>query len=234
MNAARRAAIVTGGTGALGSAVCAHFLNAGIQLGVPVHDRASRSRIQAQGDSQVYVAEADVTDPGAVDGFVRDISKRFGAVDYLINIAGGYAGGNLIEEVTTDEWDGMMGLNLRSVFLMCRSVLPIMRGRNFGRIVSITAMPALEGGARKGPYTVSKGGVITLTQTIAREVRGTGITANAIAPSIIDTDANRRSMPDADYAKWVTVEEIAAMIDYLCSDSAKSISGNIIKMYGGV
>jgi NAD(P)-dependent dehydrogenase (short-subunit alcohol dehydrogenase family) len=162
------------------------------------------------------------------------VMEKFGSIDFLINTAGGYIGGKQIEDVTVEEWDGIMNLNLKATFLACRGALRVMREKHFGRIVNIAAMTALTPAARKGPYAVSKRGVITLTETIAEEVRGTGITANAIAPSTILTEANKQSMPKADVSKWVTPEEIARLILYLCSDEARSISGNVFKIYGGV
>ncbi len=128
----------------------------------------------------------------------------------------------------------MLTANLKTAFLMCSAVLPFMRDAKHGRIISIAAMAALAPAASRGAYAIAKRGVITLTETIAEEVKGTGITANAIAPSIIVTPANRASMPAADVSRWVTPEEIAAIVLFLCSDDARSVSGNVLKVYGGV
>ena len=128
----------------------------------------------------------------------------------------------------------MMTLNLRTAFLVCREVLPLMMAQKSGRIVNIAAMPALTSGAKKGPYAISKRGVIALTETIADEVKGSGITANTLAPSIIVTDANKAAMPNADFSKWVTTEEIADAILFLCSEKARSINGNVVKIFGGL
>jgi NAD(P)-dependent dehydrogenase (short-subunit alcohol dehydrogenase family) len=117
---------------------------------------------------------------------------------------------------------------------MCGAVLPLMRAANSGRIISVAAMTALSPASSRGAYAIAKRGVVTLTETIAEEVKGTGITANAIAPSIILTPANRSSIPRGDTSRWVTPEEIAALILFLCSENARSISGNVVKVYGGV
>ncbi|MEO8169085.1 MAG: SDR family oxidoreductase, partial [bacterium] len=183
---------------------------------------------------KLFTAQADLTAEADVRSFVALVQKQFGAVDCLINLAGGYAGGNTIAEVSLDEWESMMSLNLRTTFLMCREVLKSMLARKAGRIINISAMPAILSGAKKGPYAISKRAVISLTEIIADEVKGSGITANAIAPSIILTDANKTSMPAADVQKWVTPEEIAGVILFLCSDEARSINGNTIKVFGGV
>ena len=128
----------------------------------------------------------------------------------------------------------MISMNLRTCFLMSRGALRQMLHQQFGRIVNMSAMPALTTGVKKGPYAISKQGVISLTEILAAETKGSGITVNAIAPSIIFTDANKKSMPDADSSKWVTPGEIADVIMFLCSDHARSTSGNVVKMFGGV
>ena len=237
MKSSPRTAIITGGTGALGSVVAEQFFDRGANVAIPVHSERSLSlipgRIAGEAD-RVLSAVAHLNAEDQIQGFVQNVLTRFGHIDILVNAAGGYAGGFTIDEAPTEQWDEMMNVNLRTTFLMCRAALPSMRTKGFGRIVNIAAMPALHPGAKKGPYQVSKGGVITLTETIAEEVKGTGITCNAIAPSIILTEANKKSMPGADVKKWVTPEEIAHLVSYLCSDEAQSVSGNVIKIYGGV
>ena len=230
-----KTALVTGGTGALGNTVVQHFFDAGANLALPVHsDRHLSPITERLVGSRLHAGVADVTSEGDVARFVSEVEQRFGGIDFLVNLAGGFAGGNLIEETSIDEWRDMMSMNLRSAFLMCRASLRTMRARKSGRIVNVAAMPALASGAKKGPYAISKRGVVTLTEILADEVRGSGITANAIAPSIILTEANKLSMPDADFKKWVTPGEIANLILYLCSDDARSINGNTIKIYGGM
>jgi NAD(P)-dependent dehydrogenase (short-subunit alcohol dehydrogenase family) len=232
-----KTAIVTGGTGALGSVCVDHLFNAGLNIAIPYNSEKSLANIPkrvAQSPDKLLTIKTDLTVEDQVESFVAQVVKRFGTIDYLVNTAGGYAGGSTIDEVALDEWEGIMKLNMRTAFLICRGVLRVMRKQSFGRIVNIAAMPALSPSARKGPYAISKRAVVTLTETIAEETKGTGVTANAIAPSIILTDANRESMPKAEFSKWVTPQEIAQLILYLCSDESKSVSGNVIKIYGGV
>jgi NAD(P)-dependent dehydrogenase (short-subunit alcohol dehydrogenase family) len=166
--------------------------------------------------------------------FFAQVVLTMGTVDVLVHAAGGFSGGTPVADVRLEEWENMLTLNLRTAFLVSRSALRVMRSRNSGRIICIAASAGVTPAARRAPYAISKRGVITLTETIAEEVKGTGITANAIAPSIVLTDANRKSMPGADFSKWVTPEEIAALVAFLCSDQARSISGNVIRIYGGV
>ena len=247
-----RVAIVTGGTGALGSVVVAEFVRKGMGVGIPVapggelahagEKRPEGSPSQSGGHRgdpsisgsppSVLCLPADLRREEDVTEFVRAMMKEFGRIDILVNIAGGYAGGNSIQETSVAEWDAMMELNLKTAFLMCRRVIPFMNG--FGRIVNIAAMPALLPAPRRGAYTVSKAGIVTLTEVIHQEVKGSAITVNAIAPSILLTEANRASMPGADTSKWVPLSEVASLILYLCSDEARSVSGNTIRIFGGV
>ncbi len=232
-----KTAIVTGGTGALGSVCVDYLFNAGINIAVPYNSEKSLANIPkqvAQSPDKLLTIKTDLTVEDQVESFVAQVVKRFGTIDYLVNTAGGYTGGSTIDEVTLEDWEGIMNLNVRTAFLICRGSLRQMRKQGFGRIVNIASMHAVSPSAKKGPYAVSKRGVITLTETIAEETKGTGITANAIAPSTIVTEANKQSMPKADFSKWVTPQEIAQLILYVCSDEAKSVSGNVIKIYGGV
>lgn len=237
MNFSGKTAIVTGGTGALGSVCADCFFDAGFNIAIPYNSANSLALIPkriAENSNRLLALNIDLTAEDQVESFLAQVVKKFGTIDYLVNTAGGYTGGSTIDEVTLDEWEDIMKLNMRTAFLICRGALRVMRKQSFGHIVNIAAMPALSSSAMKGPYAISKRAVVTLTETIAEETKGTGITANAIAPSIILTEANKQSMPKAKFDKWVTPQEIAHLILYLCSDEAKSVSGNVIKIYGGV
>lgn len=231
-----KTAIVTGGTGALGSRVAEFLFAEGASIAIPYTSEKSLGAIPKSISAQperLLTVRTDLTDEKQVQHFVDEVVKRFRSLDIVVNTAGGYIGGKMIEETTVDEMQGIMNVNFFTTFLVCRSALLVMRKQNSGRIVNIAAMPALTPAARKGPYAISKRAVITLTETIAEEVKGTGITINAIAPGTIVTEANKQSMPKADFAKWVSPEEIAQLIGYLCSDEARSVSGSVIKIYGG-
>jgi NAD(P)-dependent dehydrogenase (short-subunit alcohol dehydrogenase family) len=236
MNFDKQTAIITGGPGALGSVVVQKFFDANASVAVPVHSAGSASSLPNRiTSSPRFVAlQTDLTHEEQVNAFMNSVSERFGGVHFLINIAGGYAGGKSVAELSLAEWDNMMAMNLKTTFLMCRAALPAMRAQLFGRIVNIASVHALFPKANAAAYAVSKRGVVTLTESIAEETKACGITANAIAPSMILTEANKHSMPTADFSKWVTPEEIADTIVFLCSDGARSISGNVIKVFGGV
>jgi NAD(P)-dependent dehydrogenase (short-subunit alcohol dehydrogenase family) len=231
---AKRVAIVTGGTGGVGQTVVRDFLARGVPVAIPV----SNSRGDAGSDmfppEKTFIRRADLRNEASVGEFIQAAQREFSQVDYLVNIAGGYAGGRRIEEITLEEWEGMLDLNLKTAFLMTRGVLPIMKKGGFGRIINIAALPAVLPSANKAAYAVSKRGVAALTELTHEEVKGSGITVNAIAPGIIDTEANRKAMGERDIARWVTPTEISRLIQYLCSDDARPVSGNIIRAFGGL
>jgi NAD(P)-dependent dehydrogenase (short-subunit alcohol dehydrogenase family) len=230
-------AIVTGGTGALGRVVASTMMNNRIRVAIPVRPGSRGGALPPEperGTGMMYWRESDISTESGASTFVRETAERWGGVGILVNCAGGYAGGEKIGEVSAATFEEMLTANLRTAFLMSGAVLPLMRAAKRGRIISIAAMAALTPTAARGPYAIAKRGVVTLTETIAEEVKGSGITANAIAPGIILTQANRASMPSADTSRWVTPEEIAALVLYLCSEDARSVSGNVLKVYGGV
>lgn len=226
-------AVVTGGTGALGSAVVQEFITGGIAVAVPVvpgHRAPASPLVPGAG---VLFHPADLRKEEDVALFIRTVASSLGRIDILVNVAGGYAGGKKVEETPLSEWDAMMDLNLKTAFLMCRAVLPLMRKEGFGRIVNIAAMPVVRPAPKRSAYAVSKGGVATLTEAIHEEVKGSGITVNAIAPATLLTEANKASMPNADTSAWVPPSEVASLISFLCSEDARSISGNVIRIFGG-
>jgi NAD(P)-dependent dehydrogenase (short-subunit alcohol dehydrogenase family) len=230
---AKRVAIVTGGTGGLGQTVVRDFLAGGVPVAIPVSSGSGHGPEMFPG-GQTFIRPADLRDETSVGKFLEAAQHEFGQIDYLVNIAGGYAGGAGIEEITLEEWEGMLDVNLKTAFLMTRGVLPIMKKRGFGRIINIAALPALLPSRNKAAYAVSKRGVVALTELTHEEVKGSGITVNAIAPGIIDTEANRKAMGEKDVARWVTPAEISRLIQYLCSDDARPVSGNIIRAFGGL
>jgi len=234
MGLSGKIAIVTGGSGALGRFISRQLLAEGASVAIPYHSSQVNARAFAEHTARTLLVRADLTREEDVVACVEKVVGHFGTVDLLVKAAGGYSGGRNVEAVGISEWENMLATNLTSTFLMTRAVLPTMRKKKSGRIVSVAAMAALTPGAARAPYAVSKGGVVTLTEALAEELKGTGITANAIAPSIILTEANLKSMPAADSTKWVRPEEISRLVLYLCSDDARSVSGNVIKIYGGV
>jgi NAD(P)-dependent dehydrogenase (short-subunit alcohol dehydrogenase family) len=175
---------------------------------------------------------ADLTDDKAAKAVVAAALDRFGHLDILAAVAGGWRGGSTIAETDPLDLEWLLGINLVTAFNACRAVLPGMVAQKWGRIVTIGARAGLGGQARSGPYAASKAALLALTQSIAAETRSSGITANTVMVSTIDTPANRAAMPESDHHRWVTPEQIAATVCFLCSEEAAAISGAAIPVYG--
>jgi len=229
--------VITGATGALGRSTVRKFLeNGAVVVSVYRTDQnqaALRELVEALGMSPDGV-KADVTNETEILDAIRSVVEKYGRIDILLNLVGMYAGGQDIANTGDADWDRLMNTNLKSVFLCSKAVLPYMIKQNFGKIVSVAARPAVEKKwrARSGAYAVSKGGVVILTETIAEEVKNYDINVNCVLPSTIDTPANRRAMPNADFSKWVNPEHIADVILFLASDASKATSGASVPVYG--
>lgn len=227
---ASRIALVTGGTGGLGTAVVRRLIQDGFRVHVPFRTRRDADALVSLlgGDrDRVSLVETDVTRPDAVEALVGGIAETDGALDLLVNGVGGFVHGPLAD-TDPEDWERMLRLNATSCFLCSRAALPLL-GRNGGRIVNVGAVPALRGtGARMSAYAASKAAVLSLTASLAQELRGAGITVNAIVPTTIDTPANRKAMPDADPARWVSPEEIARVIAFLAGPDAAVVTGSVL------
>lgn len=229
-----KTALITGGTGALGQVVAESFLQAGCRVVTSYLFEDELKRLSASFTQTVMLVRADVTEDEDVAALFHQVGKKIGRVDILINLVGGFLPRLNLKDVKTKDWEHMMNINLRSVFLCSREFLQRLGGSSYGRIISMAAMPVFRPVAGRAPYAVSKAGVVMLTQILGEELKGTGITANAIAPSILKTHANTASMPDEDSSKWVAPEEVASMMITLCSENGRSVNGTCIPMYGGV
>ncbi len=228
-------AVVTGAAGGLGTALTQAFLNAGYRVAA-----LGRTQGKLEGLAQTLHAPqnrfaglaVDVLDEKAVQDAAKRVLETFGRVDFLVNVVGGFVGGVPITETTWEQFERMLNLNLKSAFLCCKHFLPAMRKREFGRIVNIGARAGLQGGPDMAAYSASKAALTNLTQSLAAEARAHNVTANVVAPSIIDTAPNRQAMPDADFDTWVKPETLAEIVLFLCSDAAGDISGAVIPVYG--
>ena len=226
-----KTAIVTGGSGNVGRAVVRRLAAEG--AGVVVADLAPprQEDLAAMGDAaSVRFHETDLTDEAAVRRLVSAAGED-GGPDLLVNVAGGFRFGPKVEDLAEEDWDAMLQLNLKSAFLCIKSVLPGMKQRNYGRIVSIAARSGLRGDAMVAPYAVSKGGVILLTQSVADEVKDYDINVNAVLPSIVDTPPNREAMSSANFGRWVQTDDLAEVILFLASDRSRAITGAAIPVY---
>lgn len=224
-------AIVTGGTGALGQAVTLRLLRDGASVAVPwivaAEHETLLARIRPGDRARLLTWECDVIDLAAMEALVEAVLRRFSRVDILVTAVGGFAGGPLVEtDVAT--WERMLRMNLTSAFVATRAVVPRMVAQGYGRVVTVASravVPPLPGFIA---YTVSKSGVIALTQALAQETRGTGVTVNSVLPSTMDTPANRAAMPDADPEGWVPVERVADAIAFLARPEAGHITGTLL------
>lgn len=230
-----RVTIITGATGALGTVVTEAFLQAGAQVIATYHTDSARSRLEGlvdQGDFSLMPSKVDVTKEHEVEQVFQSAFERFGRIDALINLVGGYIGDIPIAQLEERTWDHMMNLNLRSCFLCCKAALRHMLDQGAGTIINTASRGAVHPYPGVAAYIVSKAGVIALTQAMAEEVRGKNINVNVILPGTIDTPANRQAMPAANFRKWVDPRAIADLILFLASDEARYIHGASIPIYG--
>lgn len=230
-------AVVTGGTGALGQVVIKELRKEGCLVIATFSGGAhSSDLIRHQEFYNIIFKKVDVTNPAEVESFFLSAGKEFGKIDILCNLVGGVINKKPVEEISHFEWDLMLKMNLESVFNTMQNAIRIFKENGFGRIVNIAAMTGIYPEANKAAYSTSKAGVIALSKAVAEELKAakSDITVNAIAPSIILTEANKQWGTLEEMKKWVTPEEIADLIIFLVSSAAKSINGQIIQMNGKV
>lgn len=226
--------LITGAAGSLGAAVAEAFARQRARLALlDVNDEAlDRLTADLPDGTDAAAFIADLTDAHSVAQAVDAIRARFGRIDVLANIAGGFTMGPPLHETDDRTWDLMLGLNLRSIFNTCRAVIPLMLDRGEGRIINVSARAALAGKAAMGPYCTSKAGVITLTETLAEENKHNGINVNCILPGTIDTPQNRAAMPDQDHDIWVPPAAVADVILFLASTASRAVTGAALRVYG--
>src|SRR3954454_22938114 len=222
-----RTVIVTGGTGGLGAAVTHALLEDGWRGGVPWYAERELERVREH--ERLELVQADLTDPASAANVVASAGEGLGA---LVNLVGGFAMGGRVHETPGGEFEAQLRLNLRPAYLMCAAALPALLGAGGGAIVCVSSRAAVQPFAGAAGYVTGKAGVLAFVDALHAQYRDDGIRANAIMPSTIDTTANRRSMPGADFDTWVKPEEIARVIEFLCSDDARVTSGVHVPVYG--
>lgn len=233
---AGRGVLVTGGTGALGTAVVQAFADAGASVTVSwVSERERDALLAGLGLAvdRVQVEQADVTDPESVAALCAAAARPTGRLEVLAQLVGGFAYGP-IGETEPATWHKMLALNATSAFLCAREAAKWMRPQRWGRIVTVAAVPAVDrGAANMSAYAASKAAVLNLTQSLAQELVAHGITVNAIVPTTIDTPANRNAMPDADRSTWLPPAAIAETILWLAGDAAGIVTGTSVMLSRG-
>lgn len=223
--------LVAGGTGGLGRAVSLAFLEAGATVFVTYRGQEEFEALKSSAGANAAQLEGqnvNVLDEAALKEFVADLITKQGRLDALVNAVGGYSAGAPLWEMDAKALDQMLALNLYSGYWLARAVVPIMLKQGSGAIVNVAATAAFNHMASATEYVASKAAAVAMMNSLAADLKGSGVRANSILPSIIDTAANRQAMPDADHAKWPKPEEIARVILCLCSDDAKLVHGAAI------
>jgi NAD(P)-dependent dehydrogenase (short-subunit alcohol dehydrogenase family) len=224
-------ALVAGGTGGLGRAVSVAFLEEGATVVVTYRNQNEFEALRHAAGAHASRLEGhvvDVTSDAAVHQMISSVVAKHGRLDAMTNAVGGYAAGSKLWEAEPAILDQMLSLNLYSGYVLSRSVVPGMLKQGRGAIVNVASRAAIDHAASAAAYAASKAAAVAMVDSLAADLKGTGIRANSILPSIIDTEENRRAMPDADFAKWPKPRDIAEVILFLCSDDAKLIHGAAI------
>jgi NAD(P)-dependent dehydrogenase (short-subunit alcohol dehydrogenase family) len=227
--------LVAGGTGGLGHAASLAFLEEGAKVVVTYRAQEQFNALKAAAGKAGPELEGyaiDVADEAAVRQLVEKIVAKYRRLDAMVNAVGGYAGGTKLWELETKVFEQMLAMNLRSGYALSRAAVRAMLKEGHGAIVNVAAKAAFDHAAGAGAYAASKSAALALLDSLAADLKGTGVRVNTILPSIIDTEVNRKAMPKADFAKWPKPEDIARVILFLCSDDARVIHGAAIPVYG--
>lgn len=215
--------LITGGTGGLGTALVRRLIKNDYRLAVTylLPDEAETFESQFEVDEdQVMLTRVDCTNAEAVNRFVEDVANSWGEIHGLASLVGGWAGGRDIEETDDVRFERMLDLNLRSAFYAVRAALPHLKSAGWGRIVLVGSRGAVDFFEAQGAFNIAKAGVAALGRSVATELDGTGVTANVLVPSVIDTPATRRDLPFAEYVNWPTPDEIAAVAEFLLAEES--------------
>lgn len=219
---------ITGASGGLGASVTQRFLASGATV-----IGASRRITPDEFPVPNFVAmPVDFTSDAAVRAAVDSIAQKYGKLDALIHVLGGFAGGKSVAETDDAVWNQMHDLNLNAAFYVLRAAIPHLRKSGSGRIVAIGSLTATAAHAGLGAYVTFKVALSTLVQTVALENKDAGLTANVILPGTMDTPVNRKSMPNADFSQWLKTESVAELAFFLAQDSAAHITGTVIPIDG--
>jgi NAD(P)-dependent dehydrogenase (short-subunit alcohol dehydrogenase family) len=226
-----RSALITGGTGGLGTAVVERFLEDGWQVVVPWVAEEELERLP--GRDGLHLVHADLFEAEAARAVVEAAAADGDApLRAVVNLVGGFAAGPRVHETPIEDFEAQFRLNLRPTYLVTQVALPALIDAGGGSVVCVSTRAALQPFSGAAGYAASKAAVLTFVKALAIEYRDDGVRANAILPSVIDTPANRASMPDADHSKWVQPQEIADVVAFLCSAQSTPISGAAIPVYG--
>ena len=228
MSTQHRTVIVTGAAGNLGKAVAHAFAGLEANLVLVDLERESLERtFESESDRRAFVA-ANLLDMAGAASVAQAAIARFGGIDVLCNIAGGFRMGPAVHETVEADWDFLFDINARTLLHAVRAVVPHMLAVGRGKIVNVGAFAAQKGVAHMGAYTAAKSTVIRMTEAMAAELREKNINVNCVLPTVLDTPENRGAMPKADPAKWVAPADLANVIVFLASDAARAVHGAAI------
>lgn len=225
--------VITGAAGGLGTSIAAHFRNKGAKLALVDYsdDLLQKAFADNAGDNEMLVS-CDLTDAESTAAAFNTILDRFGKVDVLANIAGGFTMGEAVHETSDKTWNFLFNLNTKSIVNTAAATVPAMLKQGGGKIVNVASVSSKQGTALQGAYIASKSAVQRLTESMSDELREKNINVNSIMPSIINTPANRDAMPDADHSKWVTPEQLANVVGFLASEESSGIHGAGVPVVG--
>lgn len=227
--------VITGGTGGLGTALARRLIAQDYRIAVTylLPDEAQTFETEFEVDEKrVMLTRVDCTNAEAVNTYIKEVADRWGAIHALCALVGGWAGGRDVEETDDVRFERMLDLNLRSAFYAARAVIPYLKEAGWGRLLLVGSRGAVDNPEAQAAFNIAKAGVAALGQSVATELDGTGVTANVLVPSVIDTPATRRSLPYADFVNWPTPDEIAAVAEFIISEASGVINGALIPVYG--
>ena len=227
--------VVTGGTGGLGRSVSMAFLAEGANVVVTYREQREWDDLKSVAGANISSLtghRVDVTDEVGVGQFVQKVIAEYGHLGVLVNTVGAYAGGIKLWETDPKVFDRILTLNLRAGYTILRAVVPAMLKQERGTIINVAAKAAVDHAGGAAAYVASKAAAVAMIDSLAADLKGTGVRVNSILPSIIDTGANRRAIPNADFTKWPKPEDIARVILFLCSEDARLIHGAAVPVYG--
>jgi NAD(P)-dependent dehydrogenase (short-subunit alcohol dehydrogenase family) len=224
-----RVALITGAKGGLGSFVTNAFLDAGAFV-----VGSSRSISQSDFPVATFSAESvDFTKPADVSKLVEKVVGKFGGLDILVHVLGGFSGGKTVAETDDATWEQMLNLNLNSAFYVLRAAIPHLRKSGHGRVIAIGSLAATVPHAGLAAYVTSKSALAMLVRSIAEENKDCGVTANVILPGTMDTPGNREAMPNADFSKWLQPQDVAKLVLWLADENAGHVTGAMIPIDAG-
>lgn len=219
--------LITGSTGAVGSKLLDFFTSHGATtIGTYLDEK--KMNITPSGSEGVDLIRCNTTIDSDVSSLVSAISRKHGRIDILVNTVGGYLGGKSVVLLEEEEWNRMFRLNLISAFLITKYVVPLMLQSGYGRIVHISSYSGISAQGLDSAYASSKAGLIRFVESISKEVKDHNLTVNCVLPSIIDTQSNRKMMPDANFKQWVKIDALVTVIAFLCSDDSRAITGSAV------